>query len=112
MQQTSRPNVRWGQHGQIQDVTGVGWGPAQSLSEAVPADAPGARLVATLIVMAAVLALASWPSWMPVVSGIWGISDFWWGVLIGGVAAGALGLGLLAIGVCLGAGRISEDRTR
>lgn len=113
MQQTSRPNVRWGQHGQVQDVTGAGWGPAQSLpDEELPAEAPGARLMATVVLMLVVLAVASWPSWTPAVSGIWGISEFWWGVLIGGVTAGALGLGLLAIGVCLGAGRLSKDEPR
>jgi len=82
-----RPNVKWSQLGQGER--------GQASPAAIDAMAIAATCVAVGVTIGAVLLLEH-------------LSEFWAGVVLGGLSGAVLMIGLLAVGACLGGARRAE----
>lgn len=88
MNQAIRPNVKWSQLGQGER------------GQASPAAIDALAVALTLLLVSGLIGL---------IVLVQQVSEFWAGVLLGGVGGVVLIIGLLAVGACLGGARLSAE---
>lgn len=87
MNQAIRPNVKWSQVGQGER--------GQASPSAIDGLAVGITLAVGILGAGLALLLSQ-------------LSEFWAGIVLGGLSGVVLVIGLLAVGACLGGARLSE----